>query len=71
MKNDKLLDSDYVLTSVWCAKDIINHFKPTGRILDPCRGLNKVFHNEMSIDSDWCEIQEGVNFFEYTILHFS
>ena len=65
-KNDKLVESDYVLTPEWCAKDIMEYFAPTGKMLDPCRGLNKVFHNQMPKDADWCEIQEGNNFFEYT-----
>lgn len=57
--------SDYVLTPEWCAKDIVEFFIPTGKLLDPCRGLNKVFYNQMSQDAEWCEIQEGVDFFKY------
>ena len=64
MKHKELVESDYVLTPEWCAKDIMEYFAPTGKILDPCRGLNKVFHNQMPNDADWCEIQEGNNFFE-------
>ena len=36
-KNDKLVESDYVLTPEWCAKDIMQYFAPTGKMLDPCR----------------------------------
>ena len=64
--NNKLVPSDYVLTPEWCAKDIINHFNPKGKILDPCRGLNKVFHKLMPKNSQWCEIQEGKDFFNFT-----
>jgi hypothetical protein len=28
-------------------------------------GLNKVFYNLLPIDTDYCEIQENINFFEY------
>lgn len=65
MKNNELVPSDYVLTPEWCAKDMIEYFSPSGQILDPCRGLNKVFYNNLPIDSNWCEIQEGKDFFEY------
>ena len=64
-KNNILVESDYVQTPEWCAEDIMTYFAPTGKILDPCRGLNKVFHNIMPEDADWCEIQEGKNFFDY------
>jgi hypothetical protein len=60
----QLLESDYVKTPLWCAKDMINYFNPSGIILDPCRGENKVFYNNLK-NSEWCEINEGVDFFEY------
>jgi hypothetical protein len=59
----KLLASDYVKTPEWCAKDMVGHFSPSGRILDPCRGENKVFYNILE-NCDWCEINEGIDFFE-------
>ena len=31
-------DKDIVMTPEYLAKDIIQHYKPTGLILDPCRG---------------------------------
>ena len=31
-------DKDIVMTPDYLAKDIIQHFHPTGLILDPCRG---------------------------------
>lgn len=61
-----LVSSDYVLTPEWCAIDIINWFKPDGKILDPCRGLNKVFYNNLPVNTDYCELQEGIDFFKYT-----
>lgn len=41
---------------------MIEYFKPSGKILEPCRG-NGVFTN--IIDMDWCEINEGKDFFNY------
>jgi len=63
LKKYELLESDYVQTPEWCAKDMIDYFKPIGKILDPCRGKNKVFYNSLN-NSDWCEITEGIDFFE-------
>lgn len=48
------------------AQDMIHFFNPTGKCLDPCRG-NGVFYNLLPPGSDWCEIKEGRDFFEYQI----
>ena len=58
-----LVESDYVQTPEWCAKDMIDFYLPVGRILDPCQGENKVFCNLLK-GCDWCEITEGIDFFE-------
>jgi hypothetical protein len=41
---------------------MVSYFNPTGEILDPCRGENKVFHN--ILNCDWAEITEDVDFFK-------
>jgi len=64
-KHSELVDSDYVLTPEWCAKDIMEFFKPEGKLLDPCCGLNGVFYNLMPEGSEYCDIQLGKNFFDY------
>lgn len=56
------VSSDYVQTPEWCAKDMINFFNPSGKIIDPCRGENKVFYN--LLDCDWAEINDGIDFFK-------
>ena len=43
------------------AKLIVEHFKPSGKILEPCAG-NGVFLKYLN-ESDWCEIDKGKNFF--------
>lgn len=57
--------TDVVYTPEWCAIDIISYFQPTGKILDPCRGEG-AFYNNMPSGSFFCEIQEGIDFFEWT-----
>jgi hypothetical protein len=56
---------DVVFTPEWVAKDMLDHFAPTGVLLDPCRGQG-VFHDLMPDGSPWCEITEGRDFMEWT-----
>src|SRR3546814_3116151 len=52
-------DKDVVMTPFELAKEIIEHYKPTGVILDPCKGTGA-----FTVDK-WCEITEGKDFFNY------
>jgi len=56
---------DVVYTPAWAAEDMVRHFKPSGIILDPCRGEG-IFHNLLPSGSPWCEISEGIDFFGFT-----
>jgi len=60
----KHIASDFVITPDWCAKDIITYFKPTGKILDPCRGEG-AFYKSIPQGSYWCEIRQGKDFFDF------
>lgn len=55
---------DRVYTPEWVAKDMINFFNPTGRVLEPFRG-GGVFTN-LCPEWDWCEIDDGKDFFQWT-----
>ena len=55
---------DVIYTPDHIAKDIIDHFCPSGKCLDPCKG-NGAFLKYLPANSDWCEITEGKDFFEY------
>jgi hypothetical protein len=48
------------------ARDVVEHFRPTGKILEPCRGDGSFFdafpHNAEKL---WCEIQDGQDFFDF------
>ena len=59
------LKNDVVFTPDWCAKDCIEWFKPTGAILDPCRG-DGAFWKHMPEGALWCELREGKDFFNWT-----
>lgn len=53
---------DRVFTPDWVAKDMTEHFKPSGKVLEPFKG-GGVFLKYLP-DADWCEIEEGVDFFD-------
>lgn len=55
--------NDLVFTPFPLAKKIIDHFNPTGKILDPSCGEG-AFSSQMP-GSDWCEITKGKDFFDY------
>ena len=54
--------SDVVYTPSWCAKDMVEFFKPSGIVLEPCRG-GGAFMEFLPPDARWCEIAEGRDFF--------
>jgi hypothetical protein len=55
---------DAVWTPDWCAADMVAYFKPSGRILEPCRG-GGAFMRHLPPDALWCEITENRDFFDW------
>lgn len=55
---------DIVSTPDWVARDIVEYFKPSGKVLEPCLGEGAIFRH-LPIGSDWCEIQRGRDFFQW------
>ena len=55
--------TDVVLTPDAIAADVVGHFRPTGRMLDPCRGAG-AFWKHMP-EAEWCECREGRDFFAW------
>ena len=58
-------EKDLVMTPESLAIDIIKHYKPTGKILDPCRGEGAFYDNFDTDNKDWCELGENKDFFDY------
>ena len=56
--------SDVVYTPDWVAREMVDYFKPSGKILEPSAG-DGVFLQYLKGDVDWCEIEKGRDFFEY------
>jgi len=55
---------DVVFTPGPLAKMVVETFAPTGKCLDPCKGQG-AFFKYLPSGSDWCEITEGRDFFDY------
>lgn len=54
--------NDVVYTPDDVARDVVNYFKPSGRILEPCCG-DGAFLKYLPPDTEWCEIEKGRDFF--------
>jgi hypothetical protein len=52
---------DVVYTDDTVAAAIVDRYRPSGTVLDPCRGKG-VFWNLMP-GAEWCEVEEGRDFF--------
>ena len=57
--------NDCVQTPIKYAQLIVEHFKPQGKILEPCKG-NGNFLSVLPKDTEWCEILEGIDFMDYS-----
>lgn len=55
--------NDIWLTPDAIARDVVHHFRPAGRVLDPCKGEG-AFLNHMP-GAEWCEIREGRDFYAW------
>ena len=55
---------DCVQTPITLAKQLVEHFKPVGKILEPCKGEGN-FLGVLPKDTLWCEILEGKDFFDF------
>jgi hypothetical protein len=56
-------EADLVFTPDSLAAAIVAHYKPSGRILEPCRG-GGAFTRAMP-ESTWCELTEGKDFLQH------
>ena len=56
--------NDVVFTPDWLAKKICSMFPIQGKVLEPCKGEG-AFLRYLPNDTDWCEIADGINFYDY------
>ena len=64
-QNCRTQPNDIHYTPDKLAKEIIDYYKPKGKILEPCKGTG-AFYRHLPKGSQYCEISEGINFFEFT-----
>jgi len=60
----RLTPRDAIFTPEWCAKDMVEYFQPTGKILEPCMG-DGAFLKHLPEGTPWCEIDKGRDFFAW------
>lgn len=56
--------NDIVFTPEWLTETICNMFPIGGKVLEPCKGEG-VFLKFLPKDTEWCEITEGRNYYDY------
>lgn len=56
--------NDVVFTPDWLAKEICLSLPIFGKVLEPCKGEG-VFLKYLPENTDWCEIADGINFYDY------
>ena len=54
---------DVVFTPRNISKAVIEYLKPTGEVLEPCRGDGSFY--DTGVYTDWCEISQGRDFLQY------
>ncbi len=54
--------NDCIQTPVYLAREIVEHFKPKGKILEPCIGKGQ-FLKALPKHTKWCEVSRGRDFF--------
>ena len=63
-KYGHLNQNDVVFTPDALAEKICSMFSIKGKVLEPCKGEG-AFMKYLPKDTEWCEITEGRNFFDY------
>jgi len=61
--NRNYKSSDLIMTPPFLTKAVVEHFKPLGKVLEPCKGTGNFL--QFLPNAEWCEITEGRDFFDY------
>lgn len=56
--------NDKIMTPAWLAEKIVKHFRPSGKILEPCCGTGSFL--QYLPNADYYEIDKGKDFLEAT-----
>ena len=64
--NRDYVSNDDIQTPPVLARLLVNHFRPRGRVLEPCRGDGNIYRL-LPAGSFWCEIKEDRDFFAWNL----
>jgi len=57
------------MTPLYLTRALVNHFKPSGIVLEPCKGTGNFIKALKEYDNDlvikWCEISQEKDFFDF------
>lgn len=59
--NRDYVSNDDIETPEWLAHALVSYFRPSGKILEPCRASGRIW-SRLPPGSDWCEIKQGRDF---------
>jgi hypothetical protein len=62
--NRDYVSNDEVQTPLPLAQMLVGHFRPRGRVLEPCRGEGNILRF-LPETTQWCEINEGRDFLDF------
>ena len=62
--NRDYVSNDDIQTPPALARQLVDHFKPHGRVLEPCRGDGNIYRR-LPRGRVWCEIKEDRDFFAW------
>ena len=62
--NRDYVSNDDVQTPSALARRLVRHFRPRGRVLEPCCGEGRILRH-LPRGSHWCEIKRGRDFFDW------
>lgn len=66
--NKDYKSNDCIMTPEYLAKTIVEYFKPSGILLEPCKGTGvfyKLLSKQPYSTCNYCEIREGKDYFNY------
>jgi len=61
--NRDFVSNDEIQTPVELARRLVEHFQPSGRILEPCSGTGNFL--QFLPGAEWCEIKRGRDFMDW------
>jgi hypothetical protein len=62
--NRDYVSNDDVQTPLALARALVRHFRPRGRVLEPCKGAGNILRC-LPRRADWCEIKAGRDFYAW------